>query len=108
MPPHNSPDLTDELANLSDPVFIEQIVTSDPFIDWNIELAINGIHLSPPEGARIFLQIHPNDTTGPRETIPVPLPVLPPNLPDLWRSFVESGWHRNNEHEPKVAGYSVL
>lgn len=109
MHPHNPRDLMDdEAANLSDPVIIEEIVTSDAFIDWNVELAINGIHLPPQEGARIFLQLHPNYTMGPLEAISIPLPVLPPDLPDLWRLFVDSDWHRNNEHEPKIAGYSVL
>ncbi len=97
------------MANLSDPAFIEQVVTSDPFIDWNVELAINGIHLSREEGARIFLQIHPHYAMESRDTgIPTPLPALPSNLPDLWQSFINSEWHRNNEHEPKIAGYSVL
>ena len=30
------------------------------------------------------------------------------NLLDLWRSFMNSDWHRNNQHEPRVGGYSVL
>jgi hypothetical protein len=109
MPPPNPRDLTvDEEANLSDPLFIEQIVTSDAFIDWNVELAINGIQLSPEAGARIFLQLHHNYTIVPQETISIPLPVLPPDLPDIWRSFVDSDWHSNNEHEPRIGGYSVL
>ena len=108
MHPRNQLDATDELAQLSDPAFVEQVVTSDPFIDWNVELAINGIHLSHEEGARIFLQIHPYYAMEPRVTIPNPCPCLPSNLPDLWRSFVNSEWHRNDEPEPKIAGYSVL
>ena len=109
MDPRNQLDMTgDELASLSDPAFVEQVVTSDPFIDWNVELAINGIHLSREAGARIFLQIYPHYVMESRDTTPTPLPALPSNLPDLWWSFVNSEWHRNNEHEPRVAGYSVL
>ena len=109
MHPCNQLDMTsEELASLSDPAFIERVVTSDSFIDWNVELAINGIHLSREEGARIFLQIHPYYAMESRGTTPTPIPPLPSNLPDLWWSFVNSEWHRNNEHEPKVAGYSVL
>jgi len=109
MHPHNPLDLIDdELTGLSDPVFIEEVVTSDPFIDWNVELAINGIHLSREEGARIFLQIHSSYAMELQDSIPTPLPALPSNLPDVWWSFVNSEWHRNNEHEPKEAGYSVL
>ena len=89
---------------LSDPVAFEQILTSGAFTDWNDELAVNGIHLSYEEGARIFLQIHPHYAMESRETIPA----LPSNLPDLWRSFLNSEWLRNDEHEPKIAGYSVL
>jgi hypothetical protein len=101
----------DELTVLlSDSAFVKRTVTSDPFIDWNIELAIHAIHLSREEGARIFLQLHPHYITELRDTStpPIPLSPLPPGLPDLWRSFVNSDWHRNNENEPKVAGYSVL
>jgi hypothetical protein len=107
MNPHNNPldVIDDELIGLSDPAFVEAVVTSDPFIDWNVELAINGIHLSREEGARIFLQIRAMELQDP---IPTPPPALPSNLPDLWWSFVNSEWRRDNEHEPKVAGYSVL
>ena len=109
MDTHNPLDMIDdELADLADPAFIEEVVTSDPFIDWNVELAINGIHLSREEGARIFLQIHPHYAMELRDSIPTPISTLPSNLPDLWWSFVNSEWHRNNEHEPKVDGYSVL
>jgi len=109
MHPHNPLDATeDELASLSDPVFVEQVVNSDPFIDWNVELAINGIHLSREEGARIFLQVHPHYAMELQDTIITALPALSSDLPDLWWSLVNSKWHRNNEHEPKEAGYSVL
>lgn len=112
MPPHDPQDLMDhELASLSDPVFINQIVTSTPFLDWNLELAINGTQLSPEEGAREFLQSHPDYIVVSRDTNQNPLPPFvapPPNLPDLWRAIENSDWHRNNEPEPRVAGFSVL
>jgi len=110
MNPHNPQDPTDDdLASLSDPLFIDQIVNSDPFIDWNVDLAINGLNLSREEGARIFLQLHPHYTVEPRTIhTPTRLPTLSPNLSDLWQSFENSDWHRNNEHEPKVGGHSVL
>lgn len=99
---------------LIDPAFVERTVTSDPFIDWNLENAINGIHVSRETGAKIFLQLHPHYILELRDTRPALLPLVPPNLPvpsdllDLWRSFQNSDWYRNNEHEPKKAGHSVL
>lgn len=102
-------DQADELnVLLNNPTFIEQIITSDPFLDWNLDLAINRIHLSPEESVWIFLQPHLHHTVGLQDTPPSPLPPLPPNLPDLWRSIVNSNWLRNNDHEPKVDGCSVL
>jgi hypothetical protein len=102
----------DDLANLlSDPVFVERTVTSDAFMDWNLELAINGTQLSPEQGASIFLQLYPQYIMELRQP---PIPLAPPNLPlpsnlsDLWQSLVNSDWLRNNEHEPKIAGFSVL
>ncbi len=86
---------------LSDPAFVERTVTSDAFIDWNLELAISRIYLPPEQAARMFLRRYPHHIMELR------LPP-PPNLPDLWQRFVNSDWHRNNEHEPKIAGYSVL
>jgi hypothetical protein len=106
---HNSPDLTDgDLAILSDPTSIDRLVNSDPFIEWNVELAINGIHLSREEGARIYLQTYHYYSMEQQDIILNPLPPLVSNLPDLWRSFVNSDWLRNNDHEPKLGGYSVL
>ena len=109
-PPVQADDELDVL--LTDPTFVDRTVTSDAFIDWNLELAINWrIHLPPEEGARIFLQLHPYYVKELRDTHPTLLPTnLPvsPHLLDLWRSFVNSDWHWNNQHEPKAAGYSVL
>lgn len=109
-PPVQADDELDVL--LTDPTFVERTVTSDAFIDWNLELAINWrIHLPREEGARIFLQIHPHYTMELRDAHPTLLSTnlpIPPNLLDLWRIFMNSDWHRNNQHEPKVAGYSVL
>jgi hypothetical protein len=115
--PQNAQDQQDdELATLlSDPQVIRQIVASDPFKEWNVEYAINGIYFSPEEGAMVFLYLHPDyivdlrDTvSSPRIITPTPLPPLPPDLPDLWRSFLNSDWLRNNVQEPKISGHSVL
>lgn len=87
----------DELATLlSDPAFVERTVKSDAFLDWYFNLAINGTDLPREQAVRAFLQRHPPN-----------LP-LPPNLLDLWQSFMISDWLRNNEHEPKPDGFSVL
>lgn len=89
----------EDLATLlSDPAFVERTVNSDAFIDWNLELAISGISLPPAQAARMFLRRYPHHITELRC----------PSLPDLWQSFVKSDWLRNNELEPRRAGFSVL
>jgi hypothetical protein len=119
MDPHDLPHVADDSLDveddelttlLADPTFIERVVTSDRFIDWNVARAINRIGLSREESAMTFLQLHPHCITEFRDTStpPMPLSPLPPNLHNLWQSFFNSDWHRNNELEPKMAGYSVL
>lgn len=103
----------DELGVLlTDPLFVGRTVTSDAFIDWNLELAINWrIHLPREEGARIFLQLHPYYIMELRDIHTTLLSTnlsVPPGLVDLWRSFEDSDWHRDNQHEPKNGGQSVL
>ena len=113
MDPHTPVGHSDEELDvlLTDPTFVERVVTSDPFIAWNLELAIERIRFSREEGARVFLQLLPHYVAEFRDTYPTPLPPnlpVPPELLDLWRSFVNSDWCQNNQHEPKIAGYSVL
>ena len=102
----------DELATLlSDPAFVERTLQSDAFNDWYINLAINGRHLPQEQAVRTFLQRYPHHIMDLRDP---PLPPGPPNLPlspnllDLWQSFMNSDWLRNDEHEPKPDGFSVL
>jgi hypothetical protein len=102
----------DDLATLlSDPAFVKRTVNSDAFMDWYIARAIKGSHLSEEQAARTFLQRYPHHIIDLRHP---PLPPGPPNLPlppnllDLWRGFLNSDWLRNNELEPKMAGFSVL
>ena len=86
-------------------------MASDAFIDWNLKLAIDGVQLSKVQGANLFLQTYPHYIVELRH-IHTPLGQpnlpLPPNLLDLWQSFLNSDWLQNNEHEPKINGFSVL
>ena len=100
----------DELATLlSDSAFVKRTVTSDAFIDWNVELAISGIFLPPEQAARMFLRRYPHHIMELQSPPVPPEPNLPPpSLPDLWQSFQNSDWLLNNEHEPKEFGFTVL
>jgi len=95
-------------ALLSDAAFIERTVTSVAFMDWYFDLALNGTHLSREQAARTFLQHYPRHIMDLRHPPLPPGPPPNPNLLELWQSFINSDWLRNNEHEPKIAGFSVL